>query len=1687
MGNAFIGKISALVTASTADLERKLRGSKAEVDTFGKSLSGTIARASTSAQSSLNGIFTPLQRLQRTLEIASRSRLNLFKPGQVEQIQRAVSVAEGLNKPIAGAQRQFSRLSANIQAEFLPALVAAQNKVIAVNNTLARTGEVSEQSFNRAGEAVDRTAQSLQRLEQLSRRNTIAGIGQSLEFRGAATATALARASAVGDSARQSPAFVRTSPQVQQNLSQLEAATERLILLQARYENQVARGQAGTGVLRAIKAQAAEVERLAQGYQTLAVNVGQARFDEVTAQATRALSSFSALGSVFQVTLRGLAEGVTTALSAFERTGQGADRAASSVARLSQAISAAAGVESIGRLLGQAQSAGGFERVVSQAEQAFAEFSRLSDPLRRQLLPALRAAAEEAAAVGTAIATGADSGRGQVTALQNRFEQLRDTIRDTALASEGLFRQPRDVRRTGELNQSVSQIDAQFRGFGAADRRAVQPFGEDARNALDALNRARISDAPANEIRRLETEYRRAVRSLEDVAAAVVQSKNAFEAATPAQRLFSRLDELTARYDRLSEAGKRAARDAAANARALTIAAQDRNASPTARTNARQAIDVAERDILRSERLDAVSSIFEQPRRDVDALLPVVRELESYFQGLPANVQASFRAVRTELQRTARDAADTGQGTEGRALSGAVDDFQNLRTQTDRLLAITEAWDTAIRGIPTSTQQIDREFQSLASRISGLGLEDRLNLDPLIRDFAESVRAGEPLIAQFQRLLTLRQQLEEIEERAPPPPTDLGNRLAEQGRRRVQALTGGVNIDSTPNADGFSAQAQRDIDALGARVGRVRQQLEELPNSLRQRFVPELQRAQAALIALQNSPRATVAAIEEARQAVARLEAQANRTGQALNFRERFGAGAGGFDRIFNDQAIRGYTAQLDILQNLLGTVSATARGPALVSFARLRDAIFRAFNDGTIGSEAAQREIRELTAEAARATAAVANVGVGRLQNRLNRAGDIGRRGFDKFSLAAQQAAFAIDDFFSVTGGLDQRIRAVGNNITQLGFIIGGTTGLFVTLGIVLASQLAVALVKFARGGAESESIAKALNDRLQKQKQLVQDVASGFDDLAGDIADSAFTEATKQVEQLEKRLDSLISKLKELRNNTASTLDPELVLLEGQRGTFERRLQSADNVPLAVARQARLRDVERRVRERQEVAERPRPISRAELQATISGSFGAGGNFQLGDDIPDRQILEILQQRQLELGRTVDSWFETFTAPFSQAEAGRLIAIVDDARRRLEADIAEAIRLIVEGTFSDSVRRFDAASRGTSESLGRAEQAGGVTNASRAARSAQEADGQRFRSVLRDFNKAVEEGRTEEARKAAVLLGKIADSAEARRRETQAIIDAANASERFVGLLGKFRELNDSILGDFAGTAEQARREAVQTAGTAAAGLSRPDDASAAQARSERLQRELEFAEDRRRAIESRIEEERRRFQQESPNPEVRRLVEEASRARALADDERASDAARAQARQDAIAAEQRLQQAFAASPQGQQLQARVDEADAQARVALERDSLIARGRELSLSEGQRAGRELGESIRAINEDFKDRTQRLLDQDPFADVAELDKQRRAAIDRTRNEAFRQAAPAIFGLADQVANAVLQGPSRAALQATDVSTVQGASELNRLLRGDDASRDQNLVELQKQSDLLQKLLEEARNPQVAN
>jgi hypothetical protein len=131
-------------------------------------------------------------------------------------------------------------------------------------------------------------------------------------------------------------------------------------------------------------------------------------------------------------------------------------------------------------------------------------------------------------------------------------------------------------------------------------------------------------------------------------------------------------------------------------------------------------------------------------------------------------------------------------------------------------------------------------------------------------------------------------------------------------------------------------------------------------------------------------------------------------------------------------------------------------------------------------------------------------------------------------------------------------------------------------------------------------------------------------------------------------------------------------------------------------------------------------------------------------------------------------------------------------------------------------------------------------------------------------------------------------------------------------------------------------------------------------------------------------------------------------------------------------------------------------------------ERQKAENRGIELAMTPAERAGKELARGLNDVESAIGSGD---------VDIGAGAQAQRRIID----ESMRQTAPAIFNMADEVMNAVVQGPSRAALQVNDITTAQGAAELNRLLRGDDSAKNQNLIELQKQSNSLTELVTIAR------
>lgn len=419
----------------------------------------------------------------------------------------------------------------------------------------------------------------------------------------------------------------------------------------------------------------------------------------------------------------------------------------------------------------------------------------------------------------------------------------------------------------------------------------------------------------------------------------------------------------------------------------------------------------------------------------------------------------------------------------------------------------------------------------------------------------------------------------------PANQNDAGIATATRGAERVERESLEVLGRPTPLPPGFfednlrrRAQAElgpglgdpeRQMGRLASSITGVKSQLDSLPEGIRTHFLPAIGAAEQEFTRLRMlGPHATAEEIERAANNMRVLEASAKRATTAFNFRSSMGgANAQELELNLQGRSLTGYQAQLQILQQALGRVSSEARGPAAASFLALQDAISTAFQNGTLDSRTTRAEIQRLTADAVQATARVANIGVGTLGRQVARAGDVGRRGFDNLSLAINQGAFAIDDFLSSTGGLEFKLRAVSNNITQMAFILGGTTGLFIGLGAVIAGQVAVGLIKWANGGRTAEDVTKALNDALARQKSLVEELGQAFRSLGDTIGRQAFSEPAQQAREFQNQLADIIRKQRELSRARVADVDVGVQRERATQNRLSRELEKEEDPRRRVA----------------------------------------------------------------------------------------------------------------------------------------------------------------------------------------------------------------------------------------------------------------------------------------------------------------------------------------------------------------------------------------------------------------------------------------------------------------------------------------------------------------------------------------
>jgi hypothetical protein len=863
----------------------------------------------------------------------------------------------------------------------------------------------------------------------------------------------------------------------------------------------------------------------------------------------------------------------------------------------------------------------------------------------------------------------------------------------------------------------------------------------------------------------------------------------------------------------------------------------------------------------------------------------------------------------------------------------------------------------------------------------------------------------------------------------------LRSNLAQE--RRVAANVGATsNVAAGQRNSRVIASMQSDVRSLDA-------SLDDLPRGIQNRFIPIVRIATNELRRMANVPDLAGARIERLRGRLETLSQEIARSRTSMAFGESFGGrGAAGINLGLDQRALGAATAQMQVLQQAMGRLTAEARGPAVAAFNALREATATAFDEGRIDAAATRQELARLRQQAVGAVAGAAGISPRRLGRDVERAGDVARGGVDRWSLALQQAAFAVDDFMSATGGVDMKIRAVQNNVSQLAFVLGGTAGLFIGLGVAITAQAGLALMRWINDGRTAEDQTKALNEALERQKTLVDDLAKSFDDLASAISQSAMSSEAFSGRQLDKQLEEIKRRQKEAREESLYQMNPGVNAARASQNVADKAIKAATTEAEMLAAQnamARARADE----DRAKAAVRSRAsggVSTAEAMSEIVRSFRAeaalseGGNAARAAGAAGGTVGQVAPSAAAVAAtsaRLADEWLNRNVGA---NRGGDVVALRNRMNEMVQsggdreaiAGLKRAIDILELPLKESADDMALAVSRASSEAASKIKEAQDqVAEAIRAG-----APGAAVFSV------AI--GKTAESLAAAQdkLVAAVNEKDPEQRR---AMVEAA---KKDVGALSQAieQQLEASRGMMFGGLGVKGGRGGQLT------GIRRVEGAGSVLAA---LEGSSSFG-----------------GQKPQMVAALRSLMTQEQSARS--DLSRSmtfgNGGQRMQAAMRLEQVQQQLQQFTEGLPED--IKSGADAAKAATKEATKdaktREEMVARGRELLASPKQRAMETFRKDMEA------------------ASLAAAGPDRDALLNSFVKNRAMEIAPALAELAREREQAITPAYSPA-LMASDASTAEGQKELNRLLRGEDSSKDKNLDELKKQSELLSEMLEVAK------
>lgn len=736
------------------------------------------------------------------------------------------------------------------------------------------------------------------------------------------------------------------------------------------------------------------------------------------------------------------------------------------------------------------------------------------------------------------------------------------------------------------------------------------------------------------------------------------------------------------------------------------------------------------------------------------------------------------------------------------------------------------------------------------------------------------------------------------------------------------------------------------------------------------------------------------------------------------------------------------------------------------------------------------------------------AGLSVERIEGTMARAaknrGSFNIAGMASAQLAMQQGLFAIDDFMSSTGGLEYKLRAIGNNITQLGLMLGqsglipglsATAGLFVGLAAVMGGQVLAAFIRFANNSEKAKYKLEALNEAIKAQRDSVRELASAYDSLASSMS-SGISSRGKALAQRGEGTEKATRASREGREAFIAMNDKAILSLRTKNAELKEKMEKSDDPTERAGLAAQVKRNQRRERRLREELGRESlsvfgPQGRGRSQATIKDILGQNG--RAGSATSTQGELELdAKTRRRQSDPRVQAFLKQNAATqnelvglrqglrlsSSQGDREQQLAIVNKAIEsmaltktmaedaglnpaKIEAFEQEIVRLqrvaaslaaSLEPAFREAEGQLIRGAFKLTDRLGSAQSIiedafGGDSSSSAIAELLDNAN-----RTITGLMQSRAEARTPEEVRA------IDENIRGLESQTEELKEAAMATKVFSDALQSVSASIDRDVSSLQSREEDARRSDILLGTTE----------SDAQRR--RTKEDAEAAGRERRRVEADLDSSRERFEQQAIDGDTaigrdikrRREIDEQLAKPVGA--EGGTPEERARLRQERAALDSRIESEMSRDPAIREAERRRDAATRRTEEARAAD----RGRSLGMSRQERSRLEIGGGVNDLRLAMSEET------DPSG--------RQSLANEGAKNLARQFAPMVMQFANERQTADLKGPSRAALQASDITTQQGRSELNRLLRGDDANRDVNLIELQEQTKKLGEIVDAIRN-----